>query len=49
MRKYFIVSQWWDRVMGAWLWLRRRPRCARAPFEPARPVPDPDNERDAAP
>lgn len=37
MRKYFVVSQWWDRVMGAWLWLRRRPRCARSPFEPAPP------------
>ena len=35
MRRYFIVSQWWDRVMGWWLWIRGRPRCARRPFEPA--------------
>jgi hypothetical protein len=35
MRKYFVVSRWWDRTMGWWLWLRRRPRCARTPFEPA--------------
>ena len=34
MRKYFIVSQWWDRVMGWWLWFVDRPRCARSPFEP---------------
>lgn len=36
LRNYFVVSRWWDRVMGGWLWLRGRPRCARSPFEPAR-------------
>jgi hypothetical protein len=35
MREFFIVSRWWDRLMGVWLRLRGRPRCARSPFEPA--------------
>ena len=41
MRRYFVVSRWWDHVMGWALWLRRRPRCARSPFEPP-PLPRDD-------
>jgi hypothetical protein len=34
-RRVLVVSRWWDIVMGWWLRLRGRPRCARSPFEPA--------------
>ncbi len=34
-----MVNRWWQRMMGWTLWLRRRPRCANTPFEPApRPI-----------
>ena len=34
MREYFILSRWWDHLMGFWLMAIRRPRCSLSPFEP---------------
>ena len=29
-----MVNRWWQRMVGWWCWLRRRPRLAHSPFEP---------------
>lgn len=44
MPRFLVISRWWDRVMGWALWLRRRPRCARTPFEGPDTVRTPDDD-----